>query len=306
MTPDPNNPNPINTADRLRNALEDHAASVPSPPDRWAEVEADAARISRRNRWRTGGFTSLGLAAAAAVVVLAVGALNDGGQQVETRPADAPPATVAPALDTPPLLWPFRTVDEARQWQEEGEPEGHSPWHADPEATAVAFTTGYLGFTGIDRVVDSEVTGDEARVTVGFNTEEATTGALPAAVIRLIRLGDGPAAPWEVVGTADDPDFSITRPEPGEVVSSPLEVLGRITGVDESVQVQIRQPSTSDPLGEAPCCGAEGGENSLWSRTVPFAGATDPFLTIVASTGGHIVEVERFVVVGVRPPQPAA
>lgn len=73
--------------------------------------------------------------------------------------------------------------------------------------------------------------------------------------------------------------------------------------MDESVHVQVRQPSTSHTLGESPCCGAEGGENSPWQRTVAFEGATDPFLTIVASTGGHITDVERFVVVGIRPPE---
>jgi hypothetical protein len=291
----------MNVEDRLRNALEDHAASVPNPPDRWSEVEADAARIRRRNRWRTGGFTGLGLVAAACVAVLAIGALNHGGQLVQTRPADDRPATVEPGPDTPPLLWPFRTVDEARQWQEEGDPQGHSPWHADAEATALAFTTGYLGFTGVDHVVDSEISGREAQVTVGYPGEGDDPKPLRAATIELIRLGDGPDAPWEVVGTAEDPYFSITVPAAGADVSSPLVVSGLITGVDESVQVQIRQPSTSEPLGEAPCCGAEGGENFPWERTVAFQGATDPVLTLVASAGGHLTDVERFVVVGVRP-----
>lgn len=33
---------------------------------------------------------------------------------------------------------------------------------------------------------------------------------------------------------------------------------------------------------------------------MPFSGAEDPVLTIVASTGGHIAEVERFTVTAVR------
>lgn len=289
----------MNLEDRLRNALEDHAASVPEAPDRWSEVEADAARLGRRNRWRTGGFTSLGLVAAAVAAVVAVSALKDGGQLVETRPADKPPATVAPAEDTRPLLWPFRTVDEARQWQEEGEPQGHSPWHSDAEATALAFTTGYLGFTGVDRVVDSEISGREARVTVGY-PGESEDKALPAATLELIRLGDGPDAPWEVVGTSENEYFSITVPADGAPAVSPLVVSGLITGVDESVHVQVHQPSSSDPLGVSPCCGAEGGEDFPWQRTVAFQGATDPVLTIVAHAGGHLTDVERFVVVGVR------
>ncbi len=260
--------------------------------------EADGARIARRNRRRTGGFTGLGLVAAACVAVFAVSALNDGGQMVQTRPADNPPATFEPTPATPPLLWPFRTVDEARQWQEDGKPQGHSPWHADAEATALTFTTGYLGFTDVDRVVDAEVTGDEARVTVGYNSEGSNVS--PAATIRLVRLGEGSDAPWEVVGTDEDPYFSIAAPEAGAAVTSPLDVSGLITGVDESIHVHVRQPSTPRPLGESPCCGAEGGENFPWERTVAFDGATDPYLTVVAFAGGHITDVERFVLVGVR------
>jgi hypothetical protein len=33
---------------------------------------------------------------------------------------------------------------------------------------------------------------------------------------------------------------------------------------------------------------------------VAFQGATDPTLTIVASTGGHLQQVERFAIQGVR------
>lgn len=291
----------MNVEERLRNALDEHAASVPEPPDRWAGVEAGAAALRRRNRWRAAGLTGLGLAAAAFAVVLAAGTLRDVGPQVvETRPGDHPPATVAPVEDTRPLLWPFRTRDEARRWQEQGRPEGHSPWHGDAEATALAFTTGYLGFTDVDRIVDSEISAREARVRVGYRGEGDNPRSLPAATIELVRLGDGSDAPWEVVGTAEDRYFSITLPSDGTTVISPLLVSGLITGVDESVHVQVRQPSTSDPLGESPCCGAEGGENSPWERTVAFRGATDPVLTVVASTGGHLTGVERFVVVGVR------
>ena len=294
----------MNVEDRLRTALEEYAATVPTPPDRWSEVEADAARIRRRHRWRTGGFTGLGLVAAAVAVVVAVSALSDGGQLVETRPADTrpadtPPATVAPVEETRTLLWPFRTEDEARQWQREGAPGGHSPWHADAEATALAFTTEYLGFAGVSRVVDSDISSREAEVTVGY-PGESQDRLLPAATIELIRLGDGPDAPWEVVGTADNEHFSITAPVDGAAAVSPLVVSGLITGVDESVHVEVHQPSSPGPLGTSPCCGAEGGENFPWQRTVLIEGATDPVLTVVAHAGGHLTDVERFVVVGVR------
>ena len=43
-----------------------------------------------------------------------------------------------------------------------------------------------------------------------------------------------------------------------------------------------------------------GGTRQPWKTSVSFAGAGGQVLTIVASTGGHIAEVERFTVTAVR------
>lgn len=37
------------------------------------------------------------------------------------------------------------------------------------------------------------------------------------------------------------------------------------------------------------------------ASAVTFQGVTAPALTIVASTGGHVTDVERFAITGVRP-----
>lgn len=74
---------------------------------------------------------------------------------------------------------------------------------------------------------------------------------------------------------------------------------GTITGVDESIRVQVRSTGSARPLGES-CCASAGGEDALWSATVTFQAAPGSTLTLVASTGGHVAEVERFAVTGVR------
>ncbi|GBP99593.1 hypothetical protein SSP531S_09880 [Streptomyces spongiicola] len=203
---------------------------------------------------------------------------------------------------TPPLgswslqpLWPFGTLAQAEAWQRSYRTGGHQPWHLDPGRTALAFTRDYLGFTEIDRVSSSRVSGRHARVGVAPTGSEGGT----AAVIHLVRFGTGPDAPWEVVGT-DDTTFSLTAPAYGALARSPLTAGGRITGVDESIHVQVRQPSSEAPLGTSACCTPAGGENQPWSVTVPFSGARDPVLTVVASTGGHVAAVERFTVTAVR------
>ena len=212
-------------------------------------------------------------------------------------------ATTAPAGDsgsatfTAPPLWPFRSATEVDDWRRAYQATGAQPWHLDAETTALGFTTGFLGFTGIDRVVGSDVGATEAWVTVGLATPGG--GVSPAAEIHLERFGSGDGAPWEVVGTRDD-TLTLETPSYGATVASPLDVGGRITGVDESLRVQVRQLSSPELLGES-CCVPAGGEDTPWAATVAFSGATDPALTVVVSTGGHVADVEVFAITAVRP-----
>ncbi|MEU7886621.1 hypothetical protein AB0B54_14050 [Microbispora bryophytorum] len=194
-------------------------------------------------------------------------------------------------------LWPFADEKQARDWQESYRSGGHQPWHLDAERTALSFTQGFLGFTGVDQVVKRTVTGGDARVSVGIRGEGGGRPGI-AAVIHLVRFGAGPDAPWEVVGT-DDTTFSLTTPGYGAVVSSPVTVGGRITGVDESIRVDVRATGSARPLGER-CCVPAGGDGVPWSATVTFRAAPGRTLTLVASTGGHVAKVERFAVTGVR------
>lgn len=222
-----------------------------------------------------------------------------------TAPSTVAPTTttVSPAPTTPTAapfgyqpLWPFASAAEVQAWQSAYRTGGHAPWHLDADATALAFTTGYLRFTGIDLVVSRSVHGAEALVAVGYAVEDHAPGT--AAVLHLARYGTGADAPWEVVGTRDT-TLTITQPRYGAPVRSPLTVGGRITGVDENIRVQVRQPSTEEPLGQSAGVPA-GGQRTPWSATVAFQGATAGALTVVAFTGGHYTDVERFAVTGVR------
>jgi hypothetical protein len=195
-----------------------------------------------------------------------------------------------------PPLWPFSSQAEADAWRQQNAAAGTQPWHLDAGDTALAFTTGYLGFGEIDRVVGSDVRDREAWISVGY---DAGSGPSTAAVVHLVRFGPGDDAPWEVVGTRDT-DLTLETPSYGSQVSSTVTVGGRITGVDENLRVQVRQASSEAPIGEA-CCLPAGGEDTPWQTTVSFSGATDPALTIVVSTGGHVQGVERFAITAVRP-----
>lgn len=210
-----------------------------------------------------------------------------------TSPSDQA-ATADDALDGYSPLWPFSTTAEVEQWQDTGR--NDTAWHLDAETTALFFTANYLGFTDIDQVISSDIGPREAKVTVGYRAD--LTQPAPAAVVHLFRFGDGEKAPWEVVGTIDS-TFSVTTPAPGTQVTSPVRVAGRITGVDESIHVQVREPGLPQPIGDA-CCLAAGGENTPWTTSVKIQGGSKATLTIVAATGGHAADVERFAVTGVR------
>ncbi len=223
------------------------------------------------------------------------------GPDPSTTTPPAPPtssqAVPAPVFDHQPL-WPFATSADAAAWQDRHRADGTDPWHLDPGDTAVAFSTRYLGFAEIDQVVAESVVGDEAWVDVGYRVEEGDRRPT-AAVLHLARFGAGPDAPWEVVGTRDG-DLSVTTPDYGAAVRSPFAVGGAVTGVDESLRVQVRQLASPAPIGER-CCLPAGGTGTPWTTPVEFAGADGTALTVVVSTGGHVTDVERFAITGVRP-----
>jgi hypothetical protein len=212
-----------------------------------------------------------------------------------TSPASPtnPPAAAPFDLGYQPL-WPFATLADAQEWQASNRAGGHQPWHADAAETALSFTQGFLGFSEINLVTSNQVDGIGAHVGVGYRDSGGRLHT--AAVLHLVRFGTDRDSPWEVVGS-DDTTFSLETPAYGSVVASPVKVGGHITGVDENIRVSVRQRSSSAPIG-AYCCVPAG--TGPWGATVSYSGATDIVLTIVASTGGHLQEVERFAIQGVR------
>ena len=210
------------------------------------------------------------------------------------RPA-APGRPAAAAFPYQPL-WPFAGPADAAAWQRGYRTGGHQPWHLDPNATALAFSSGYLGYTDIDKVVRSSISGREANVAVGFRLPD---GALhTAAVVHLARLGAGNDAPWEVVGTRDT-SLTLATPAYGARVTSPLTVGGRITGVDESLSVHVHALGRETPVGLVDGI-TPGGPGTRWSARVPFQARHGAVLTVAVATGGHVTTVERFAVTAVH------
>lgn len=214
------------------------------------------------------------------------------GPSASTSTAPAPSRNnAAPHDSTFRLLWPFQDEAAAAAWQSAYREGGHQPWHLDPAATASGFAEA-LQLEGVDRTTSEQVTKDQAWIGIGYARPDGSTAT--AAVVHLVRIGSDADAPWEVVGTRDD-TLTLDTPPYGAAVSSPVTVGGEITGVDESLRVQIRAAGSAAILGES-CCRPAGGERQRWSVTIGFTGHGE--MLAVVSTGGHIAPVERFAVTG--------
>jgi hypothetical protein len=191
-------------------------------------------------------------------------------------------------------MWPFTERAEADRWLTEGRPTGDSAWHADPRATALTFTREFLGFTDLDRT--TVVTEQPREAWVGVGQADPMGNAMTVANLHLARLGPAADAPWEVVGT-EDTDLTLERPAYGSPVQPVVEVGGTISGVDESLHIQARQPSAM--VGEF-CCVPAGGERAPWSATLPIGATKAGAVTVVVSTGGHYALIERFAITALR------
>jgi hypothetical protein len=269
----------------------------------------------KRSRWLI-ALLSVALAAALVAVGLLVARDNTtepaGSASVSPTPTTSAlqsPSTSRSALPlaSPPVvvpkfqlgyqpLFPFANRDDVLVWLRSYHSGGHAPWHVNAAQTAQAFTVGFLGYGDINQITSQASDRRGAHIGVGYRDPNGT--AHTAAVLHLVRFGPETDAPWEVVGT-DDTTFSIETPAYGSRVTSPVIVGGHITGVDENIHVTVRQLSGQRPLGQSDGIPA-GGDNQPWSATVDFAGASDRTLTVVATTGGHQQQVERFAVQGVR------
>lgn len=215
------------------------------------------------------------------------------GTSTTSAPARPGSTSSTPASFGYVPLWPFASVAAAEQWQREAVAGGHQPWRLDAGEVAVTFARQYLGFTEVTKVIRKKVTTNDAHVAVGW-TIEGSTGTV--AVVHLVRIGSGTGRPWEVVGTDDTATFSLTRPRYGSTVAGTITVGGRIAGVDESIRVTARQ--LSGVVGGYCCLPA--GAAAPWSVRLRLTNPKPGPITIVASTGGHIADVERFTVTGVR------
>jgi hypothetical protein len=204
-------------------------------------------------------------------------------------------STSTPASFPYLYVYPFRDLAQVHAWQRSYEAGGHQPWHLDPGITASSLA-GFLGYATAGQVMSAREDASGAHVGLGFRNPNGVR--VIATTVHLVRVGTGNDAPWEVVGDEPSSTLAVTTPTYGATVLSPMRVGGLITGVDESLHVQVHQLSTAPPIGDR-CCIAAGGDRQPWSIEVVFA-STDPVVVISVATGGHLQAIESFAFTAAR------
>lgn len=216
---------------------------------------------------------------------------------VASTPAPAPSSRTTPssAFRFQPV-WPFASVADAVAWQAQARTNGSQSWRLDPAEVAVAFASQHLAYAEVNRVTSREVTSEEAWIGVAASPPEGR--AVSAAVLHLARIGQGALneRPWEVVGSRDTL-LTLTAPRYGATVGTTLVAGGRITGVDESLVVQVRDRDGA--LLARSRSISVGGQRTPWQVPLVLPATTAGVVTIAVSTGGHLTEVEKFAITAV-------
>ena len=257
--------------DRLAALLREEAETVVPAGDGLARIR-DRVAARRRRRW-------LWLPAAAAVTGGAVAAAfllgGNGGRttlvQTPATPGPSPTASAAPTvagggLDHAfenPAVWPFHSAQEIAQWR------STYPYADDKTALVQHYLQDVLAISGYTLakpcescdVVDIRVAG-----------RKVGTAALERFLV------DG-AQVW-TISTIGGTDLRITRPTLGEAVSSPTTVTGRITGVDEHVNLAL----VSQAGGTVATGGTQAGSAAPWSASLSWTDASWSYGAVVAET----------------------
>lgn len=232
-------------------------------------------------------WPAVAVAAMAAVAALAVTTWR-GDPTVPTTV----PATVA-STDPGPGIWPFASAADAAAYPAGGP-------YRDPDSTARAFATTYLGIT--DQLFTTTVTnGDQAtsrlRVPIGEGGRP-WPDAPPVSVLYLNQVGSG--GPWTVVSARApriEPGYALDH---GLVASSPVRLQGRANAYEGTVQVEIRQDGmvAGQSLGEGFVTGSGDSDGSLgpFDGEVAFrpptrAGGAVLLYEASAATGGGLLQV---------------
>jgi hypothetical protein len=162
-----------------------------------------------------------------------------------TPPTDAP--TTTPVEDpTRSAIWPWPESDVR---------------FADPVEAAASYATDFLGFD--DPVVGEFLAGDSRSGEV-----EITPGEIgPTTVVFVRQLTDDDS--WWILGSASD-NIVVDEPETGDLVESPLALVGEALAFEGTVEVQLRFDGDAEPIESGFVTGSGGPEPGPFDDEIEF------------------------------------
>lgn len=193
---------------------------------------------------------------ALAVVALAVALLvvdddedsgpsTTGSDTTETTASEPTSTeTTALAVDRSTAVWPV---------------EGSSVAYDDPVEAARGFAEDYLGFTS--PIVGELMQGDSRSGEIEVRANE--DGAVTLVLVRQLSGEDT----WSVLAAIAE-DIELTEPASGTAIASPVALEGRAMAFEGTVQVEVRDDATVDPIGKGFVTGG-------FAEMGPFDGSVD-------------------------------
>ena len=244
-----------------------------------------------------GGRFRLIALAVIALIVVAIGAflLVDGDDDddssvavtssvVETTGATVP-ATSEPATSQPPATEPTAapTTDTATTTAPD-DPTRTAIWpwvdsgvrFDDPVVAAASYATDFLGFD--DPVVGEFLAGDSRSGEV-----EITPGAIGPSTVVFVRQLTADDS-WWILGSATG-NIVLDEPQTGDVVESPLQLVGEALAFEGTVEVEIRADGEAEPIEVGFVTGSGGPEPGPFDEELEFVSP--------GSGGGALVLISR-------------
>ena len=212
------------------------------------------------------------------------GTACSGGLCPEPKPSPSLPTTGVTTSGNGVPVWPFTTDAQAADWLADP---GARGWARDPVQVVQHLVDDFLKLPG-GTAVGTAGGGDVQRVVVKI-------GGRPVSTVQVEQVGRTTSGPWSVTGAASE-DVGITAPEADAAVTSPLTVTGRVTGVDESVRVQLLASSGTELAGGYAPAGAE----EPWSLPLRWTSSAWSVGAVVASTANGNGDLRAFGLTPVR------
>jgi Immunoglobulin-like domain of bacterial spore germination len=234
------------------------------PTGRVADAEPPRPTAGPRRR-RTGVAIALG--AALAVVALLAAALtsSEGGDDRTTTGAATAPEPSTGGSRSPVIAQPVDTSTAVFPWA------SSDLRFNDPVEAARAFAVDFAGFT--EPVIGVFMQGDPRSGEVEVRSRP--DGPVTTVLVRQLSGADT----WWVLG-AVTAEIVVEAPAAGASISSPVELRGSALAFEGTVNVEVRQDGTHQPLGTGFVTGA-GDVAGPFSDELAFSTPTERFGAVV-------------------------